>query len=202
MHTTLFRDFFGKCYLCESPRLLAEFEIEHRKPRARFPDEAFAWTNLFPACDRCNKARVEYPEGGLLSPGDGVEERLDQIADVVPTACSLECRFRAIDPDDLEAHNTGRELEHLHNPAAGTTFRARQRTRNLLRTIREYFVVEVHPIVLEVERLRNRRRHGKPISAVDLEHAQRRLRERVSRRAPYTMITRSLVGSGLSDLFD
>lgn len=198
----LHRDFLGKCYLCETPLAAADFEVDHRIPRALHPELEFEWTNLFPACDRCNGRRPTYPELGLLDPGDGVEHRLEQIANPVPVPVSLRCDFRAVTEDDDPARNTARELCALHDPTAATTFRARQRTRNLLRAIYDYFIQDVWPALERVERLSRARKRGELMSTTDLEHAKRALRTATSRRAPYTMLVRSLVGSALDELFD
>ncbi len=32
--------------------------IDHFKPSSRFPEDAFSWPNLFPACERCQKGPV------------------------------------------------------------------------------------------------------------------------------------------------
>jgi 5-methylcytosine-specific restriction endonuclease McrA len=200
----LHRDFLGKCYLCESPVRPAEFEVDHRKPRAKFDELIFEWTNLYPACDRCNGRRPEYPnEGELLDPGEGVEQRVAQSVEVVvPHPVNLCCRFEATDDGDWPARNTARELRRLHDPDTATTYRARKRTNNLLRAIYDYYVRDVYPELRRVEGLRTRRERGEPVATADLTRAERALRDLVSRRAPYTMLIRSLVGPALADLFD
>lgn len=36
------------------------FEIDHFKPKVKFPLEAFTYTNLFPSCKECNKKMNKY----------------------------------------------------------------------------------------------------------------------------------------------
>jgi len=36
------------------------FEIDHFKPKKKFPLDAFTYSNLFPCCNECNKKRDEY----------------------------------------------------------------------------------------------------------------------------------------------
>ena len=61
----LSQDFGGICAYCErqcepqtsSSNPLNREEIEHFRPRSRFPDQSFVWLNLVYACQRCNRAK-------------------------------------------------------------------------------------------------------------------------------------------------
>ena len=109
-------DFHRKCYLCEG-MLNAGFDVEHLRPKARFPEQMFDWDNLFPAHTRCNGRRKKWnenmwPEGDLLDcTKDDVEGRLSQqiVADI-----SVGAVFFAKNGDDSAAKNTALELNHLH----------------------------------------------------------------------------------------
>ena len=62
---TLAQDFGGICTYCErrcEPQSSASNppnreEIEHFRPRSRFPELSFAWLNMVYACRRCNQAK-------------------------------------------------------------------------------------------------------------------------------------------------
>lgn len=43
-------------------------EIEHFRSKVKFPKYAFSWTNLFPICRACNKAKGEKYDTNLLKP--------------------------------------------------------------------------------------------------------------------------------------
>lgn len=48
-------DSFGKCIYCESKVLhVSHGDIEHIKPKKRFPKLTYEWTNLALVCSRCN----------------------------------------------------------------------------------------------------------------------------------------------------
>ena len=105
------RDFRGKCYLCES-YVGPDFQVDHRYPKAEHPELRVERTNLFPACNFCNQHRWKKTRpGGFVSPGDGVEGRLQQW---LPSEGQLDPSFCARSTDDLAATNTAEELKHLH----------------------------------------------------------------------------------------
>lgn len=191
----LHRDFFGKCYLCERKLMIGEIQVEHRRPRSCWPEGTYCWTNLYPACAFCNGRRSRtYPAGGLLSPGEGVEWRIVQRARVDHTATTMECHFAAANADDVMAQATAEELERLHSGQEARTPRARYATDDLRDTIHDHYFEHVHPLERQVHRARRRCRP-------DLS-AEGALAAVLSRRAPFTMLMRSLVLSALFDLFD
>lgn len=54
------RDAFGKCIYCETKVLHNSFgDIEHLKPKKRFSELAYEWTNLGLVCTRCNNAKSD-----------------------------------------------------------------------------------------------------------------------------------------------
>jgi len=68
------RDFLARCSYCERTEhyLGGEeaFEVEHFKPRARFPDLICAYGNLYYACRKCNAHKSEtWPSGDQLARG-------------------------------------------------------------------------------------------------------------------------------------
>lgn len=88
---------------------------------------------------------------------------------------------------------TAEQLSKLHAPT-GTTFRARAGAKELLASVHDRDMETISPLE---PRARRARRDGAP----DLE-VERELRTLLSRRAPFTMLTRSLVDPSLADLFD
>jgi uncharacterized protein (TIGR02646 family) len=62
----------GKCVYCESALdVTAALEIDHYHPKSVCPNEILTWTNLLPACSKCNGAKGEEDHGGsLLKPDD------------------------------------------------------------------------------------------------------------------------------------
>ncbi len=70
--------FYGKCAFCESYIQNVDFgDIEHFKPKSKFPELAVEWNNLLLACKKCNGADQKgdkWPtveEGGpLINPCD------------------------------------------------------------------------------------------------------------------------------------
>jgi uncharacterized protein (TIGR02646 family) len=50
------------CAYCDCHPLKDDrgFEIDHFKPKTKFPLEAFTYTNLFPSCKECNKKMNSY----------------------------------------------------------------------------------------------------------------------------------------------
>lgn len=192
----LYEAFRAKCYLCERAVTRGGFEVDHRRPRAAFPGATFVWANLFASCRSCNGARPKrYPDGStrqypvaadLLDPAvDDVEARLAQRYD----AMEGQIRFDAAAPGDMPGAYTAFELEHLHN---GRSVRAAD-----LRDAVHRFIVRVLAEARAYERLR-RDRASEDAEVVE---ATSRLRRLLSRDAPFTALTRSVVPD-LAHLFD
>lgn len=55
------KDMYGDlCCYCESTVSVTGFgRIEHRKPKKKYPKDAFNWDNLHWACERCNKVKSD-----------------------------------------------------------------------------------------------------------------------------------------------
>lgn len=190
----LYRDFRGKCYLCEREVVRGGFQVDHRRPKAEWPEGTYTWSNLYPACGYCNGRRPKsYPEGGLLSPGDGVEQRIHHTGGI-DAELNFECIFTAARVGDQPAENAVHELEWVHSVETATTPGARLAARSFLDSIHDHYMSRVRPLEVKARRARTR---GKP--NIDVEQ---RLRLVLSRRAPFTMLMRSLVDSSLADLFD
>ena len=185
-----------KCYLCEQLVKLGHFDVEHRVPQKVSAELRHCWLNLFPAHSKCNGRRGAFPHpGGVLSPGldRDIEGRLRQRIERT-SACEIRARFEATNRDDLYAVNTAQELARLHDPDSATTDTSREATQELLDAIADRYIEVVYP--LEHRALRARRR-GHPD-----EDAEAQLRRALSRKAPFTMLIRSMVNASLRDLFD
>ena len=50
------KDFYGKCYLCESNQF--SINVEHFTPHKKNKDLKFDWNNLFFACSHCNNIKL------------------------------------------------------------------------------------------------------------------------------------------------
>jgi uncharacterized protein (TIGR02646 family) len=58
---------FGKCAFCESLLGVSGYlETEHYAAKTVSPEQAFEWTNLFPVCRWCNRAKGDMDHGGTL----------------------------------------------------------------------------------------------------------------------------------------
>jgi uncharacterized protein (TIGR02646 family) len=62
----LSRVFFQLCAYCEE---LCKGEVEHFRPKSRFPERVYEWSNWVLACHTCNQAKLEkWPSGGYVDP--------------------------------------------------------------------------------------------------------------------------------------
>lgn len=187
----LYGAFLGKCYLCETPVEVGSFEVDHRKPKddEQFPELAFEWTNLFPACakHRCNQRRERsWPNGGLLDPSGGhqVEQRVLQRIEGVPSMSlreggSVGFLFYAPDASDVAAANTAKELDRIHNGQALQAAVLRKAIAEHICTV----ATAVMDYVTTSSTPADDRGH--------VEELRARVQKLVSRSAPYTMLVRS-----------
>lgn len=186
---TLLRDFLGKCYLCEIHITVREHSVDHRRPRAQFPELLCAWANLFPSCRDCNERRPKTPSGGLLDPTcDDVEARLAQTTQVNAGGTAEVPWFAARDPADALAVATAAELNHLHN--------SRSPKAAELRSAITARVDEVLQHMLDFLT------HGSSTRGPVRAAWEEPLRHDFSRRAPFTALVRGRLGAGLESLFD
>lgn len=56
--------FHGKCAFCESKMAhVSSPQIEHYRPKSKYPDEMFAWQNWLLSCGRCNQKKwAHFPD--------------------------------------------------------------------------------------------------------------------------------------------
>ena len=76
----LLADQHDKCYICERNRD-TDFEIEHYKSKANYPDLIQEWDNLFMGCGYCNRKKSSDFDNTLnpkvFSIEDEIEQRID-----------------------------------------------------------------------------------------------------------------------------
>jgi uncharacterized protein (TIGR02646 family) len=59
------------CAYCDKyPLFISDHTIDHFLPKSRFPQDAYNWQNLFPACDNCQSVKKEQYDKALLKPDD------------------------------------------------------------------------------------------------------------------------------------
>jgi hypothetical protein len=172
----------SKCYLTEAAITASAMDVDHRIPRSDGGTDA--WENLFPADPKANGHRTRRaPSGGYLSPGEGVETRLLQRVELMPTG--IQCIFAASDADDQPAANTAAELSRLHHDCGGWS--------KDLRNAIQAFLTYVLDLAVQQAAL----------TAADPGHAAltAKLRIELSRNAPFTALVRSKLPH-LHALFD
>lgn len=185
----LLRDFLGKCYLCEAQISRRAMSVDHRKPKAQFPELTCSWENLFPTCRTCNECRRRnYPTDGLLDPAtDAIESRLEQTLRPSEPTGDERPQFRATDPADAPAAATARELDHIHNADS-------IKSDELRDAINE----RIAQVILELADFKKHSTTTGPVRKL----FEDRLRELFSRRAPFTALVRGRLGAGFEHLFD
>ena len=65
-HDDLEQRFFGLCGYCE---WIDKGEVDHFRPKSRFPESVYDWSNWIFACHDCNQANHDkWPAGGYVDP--------------------------------------------------------------------------------------------------------------------------------------
>ncbi len=65
-HNDLERAFHGLCAYCEE---ICKGEVDHFRPKSRYPELVYAWSNWLFACHDCNQAKSgRWPAGGYVDP--------------------------------------------------------------------------------------------------------------------------------------
>jgi uncharacterized protein (TIGR02646 family) len=65
---TLVKMFFGKCAYCESFILHTEYgNIEHFRPKSKYPEKCFDWNNLLLSCNICNGKKYKGDNFPIIS---------------------------------------------------------------------------------------------------------------------------------------
>lgn len=69
----LIKSSFGKCAFCECiPSEGGNIEIEHFKPKSKYPELTFEWDNFLPSCRKCNGSKDSHDTGvdPIINPYD------------------------------------------------------------------------------------------------------------------------------------
>jgi hypothetical protein len=182
--TALYRDFLGKCYLFEGILPRGSISVEHRVDQAIDPAQVYDWTNLFPAHQSCNNRRPETTQA-LLSPGanQSLEQRLTQKYQFGQKE-EFRFFFVASNPSDPEAEATAKELYAIH--CEGTRTTSKWAAENL----REDILHEILDTMELERRFLNPALQQNPTMFQDVKT---RLTLTLSRKAPYTMLKRSII---------
>lgn len=174
--------------------MVSGFHVEHRVPKGRDRALEFEWSNLFPCCEGCNlRRKKDYPEGGLLDPagGQNVEGRLVQRIVDWP-GLEQGPYFAATDEADRAAANTAAELHRIHNDDATSSLKPADLRRAILVHQRRVFGLCLRYL-------------KKDMTEFERQEMREHLRRLLSRRAPYTALTRSELadlGAAIVELFD
>ena len=98
-HDELGRRFGSLCAYCESPD---KGEVDHFRPKSRFPEFVYEWSNWIFACRACNQSKREnWPEQGYVDPCNGSESCRPETyftfdtktGEIVPSADQERSRF-------------------------------------------------------------------------------------------------------------
>ena len=83
--------------------------IDHFRPKSTFPEHAYAWENLFPACDQCQQHKSEDFHDDLLRP-DSLDYRFDRYFLFNSRTGMIEVNPRASEVDQRRAAHTNKSL--------------------------------------------------------------------------------------------
>ena len=65
-HAELMGVFFGICAYCEET---CKGEVDHFRPKGKFPELVYEWSNLLFSCHDCNHSKGDkWPRGGYVDP--------------------------------------------------------------------------------------------------------------------------------------
>ena len=76
----LIADHQGKCYLCERT-VTTDFQVEHLHSQEYFPEEKYAWHNLFLSCSYCNGKKSNLFDNILNPAQESIESLIIQELD-------------------------------------------------------------------------------------------------------------------------
>lgn len=123
------------CAFCDGPFAESPKTIEHFRPKSRFPELAFAWSNLFPCCYACQSSKQEKFNECLLKPDDE-DYRFDRYFLVKYETGEIEVS-PLLGPQERERAAITLEIYGLNTPE-----RKNARVREL-----RYFQLEENPVI-------------------------------------------------------
>lgn len=80
VQVALYIDQNGKCYLCEQ-LTRQNYDIEHLKPKSKYPNLEFDWQNLLLICPNCNKKKSSGFENLINPISENIEEIIEHRID-------------------------------------------------------------------------------------------------------------------------
>jgi len=175
------RSFFSKCYLTEQ-KFENSFimDIEHFVPQNEDGTLIYEWTNLFPAEHYTNMIKPrKTPTGGYLNPCADEDDVEKEIVYSLSTHGFKPSFFSAND-DNVKAKNTCELLDRLHNGHDENTYKA---TESLRHAIHKKYI-DILKTIIEY------RSH--PSGSQEKHQAFRDLRDLLSRKSSFTMLSRSI----------
>jgi hypothetical protein len=187
------RNFHSKCYLTEEKFVNSWImDVEHFIPQNERPDLAYEWTNLFPAAHYANMIKPRTtPNGGYLNPCDPLD---DVESEIIYTLSNYgqDPNFEARNPLNTKAVNTSNLLLRVHN---GHDYATKQATADLRHAIHKKHIDILNKII-EWQKAVD--------GSQEKFQAKRELKELLSRKYSYTMLSRSIpaVRQLPADFFD
>lgn len=106
-------DHDGKCYICEKI-VNNDFQIEHLKPKNKYLELKYEWTNLLLACPFCNQRKSSGFDDILNPLDENIECIVSHGVDFVNGKIDL-----SSDRNDAATLNTINLIERLFNGKAG-----------------------------------------------------------------------------------
>ena len=107
----LIADHQGKCYLCERV-LTTDFQVEHLHSQEHFPEEKYAWHNLFLSCSYCNGKKSNLFDDILNPAQEPIESLITQELDYL----NKKAVFKQVDTSaSTEVQQTLSLLERIFN---------------------------------------------------------------------------------------
>ncbi len=175
------KDFYGKCYLCES--LTTSSQVEHLKSHRGDLDLKFDWENLFLSCSHCNNIKLHNYDDILDCTKENVEEKIRYKMDPFPKA---DVYVYCVDEDKNTIDKTNKTVELLDKCYNGTTPLKNIDSNNIkeqileeIKKFQEY--IESYFESLDLDYLD------------DIKHFERKIKHGLSKKSKYTSFKRWII---------
>lgn len=127
----------GKCAFCECiPSEGGNVEVEHFRPKSIYPKHTFDWSNLLPACRKCNGTKLDHDTIAepIINPYDYDPESLFYYDDIEMKV--QECPDKQLGLKTIEI--CGLNSVRLYRPRANILISLRVFSQDLEMAINEY----------------------------------------------------------------
>lgn len=175
------KDFYSKCYLCES--LTTSSQVEHLKSHRGDLDLKFDWENLFLSCSHCNNIKLHNYDDILDCTKENVEEKIRYKMDPFPKA---DVYVYCVDEDKNTIDKTNKTVELLDKCYNGTTPLKNIDSNNIkeqileeIKKFQEY--IESYFESLDLDYLD------------DIKHFERKIKYGLSKKSKYTSFKRWII---------